>query len=327
MPSFENREIKKLFFKQKNMFIDWQLSNICNYSCDYCNTRSNGGDLGWPTLDQATNLVDQIVKKSNHAYRTYNLLGGEPVLWKQFGDLTRYIKNTDPNSVIQILTNGSRTLRWWEQYADTLDKVVITHHTKFASAEHIADVVEAIYPYANVSVQVLMDKLHFQKSVSDFDYLISRLKGFHISAKKGETHLGSGKWMEYTEDELRWISDALIRTKENTQTNPDIPILKDKNIFVRELFATDGNEIWKTSNKDLIVNDANHFNGWRCNIGIDMICVNSNGNITPASSCFQDEILGNYKTDKEIEWKNTPYVCKYDGCFCGADIEIEKWKK
>jgi MoaA/NifB/PqqE/SkfB family radical SAM enzyme len=327
MSSIEKRNITGLFFKQRNMFIDWQLSNICNYSCTYCNFRSNGGNFGWPTLEQSTKLVDKILEKSDHTYRTYNLLGGEPVLWREFGELTRYIKENDSNSVIQILTNAGRTLRWWKQYAETFDKVVITHHAHAASAEHIADVVEAIYPYCTVSVQVLVDVNNFHKVVSDFDYLIDRLNGIHVSPKKAETHLGSGIWMDYSPEQLKWIDDAYEQTIINNRIPTSIEELRDKNKFYREMYATDGNHTWVSSNKELIITDKNHFNGWKCNIGTDMVCINSNGDITPASSCFQTEILGNYKTGGDIKWPSASYTCIYDGCFCGADIEIEKWKK
>ena len=96
------------------MYIDWQLSDVCNFKCTYCNLASMGGVEGWPTLEQAKGLVDNILSHSDHDYRTYNLLGGEPTLWKHFGELCTYIHNEDESHVIQVLTNGSRTKRWWQ---------------------------------------------------------------------------------------------------------------------------------------------------------------------------------------------------------------------
>ena len=320
------KNIDRIFFEQRNMYIDWQLSNVCNYDCLYCNDTSKGGYYTWPTLEQAIRLVDHIVKNSDHEYRTYNLLGGEPILWKHFGDLCEYIKEVDENSVIQTLTNGSRTLRWWEQYAEKMDKVVISYHAHTANREHIEQVVRILAPYAYVSVQLLADIAHFDKVMYDFDYFIEHLPGVNITPKKGQIMLGYGEWMPYTDSQLEWFQTALRKTEENNQRDYIVDEQREQK-FIRTVFAGYENEIWETNNKDLTINDLNHFNGWHCNIGKDMLCVRADGTLKPSSACFDEISFGNYKTDISLkDFRTNGYVCRYDSCFCGADLEIEKWK-
>ena len=322
-------EIVELFFQERNMFIDWQLGDVCNFKCAYCNDDSMGGKVGWPELDAAKYLVDQVVQHSDHEYRTYNLLGGEPTLWKHFGELVEYINQEDSDNLIQILTNGSRTLRWWESYAKYLDKVVISVHIKTSTVDndHIRQVVEICQKYNSVSIQLLMDITCFDQCVEAFDYFVQHLPGVKVSAKKGETFLGSREWMPYTQEQLDWMEQSLERSKYNESRPTVVDREKKKKKRNRVFKARDNNnQIKVTSNKDLILTDQNHFKGWECNIGIDMISIKPHGDIYPSSACFKEVPMGNYKNYQAIQWPQTPFVCKYDGCFCGADIEIEKRK-
>jgi MoaA/NifB/PqqE/SkfB family radical SAM enzyme len=309
------------------MYIDWQLSDVCNFKCTYCNLASMGGVEGWPTLEQAKGLVDNILSHSDHDYRTYNLLGGEPTLWKHFGELCTYIHNEDESHVIQVLTNGSRTKRWWQTYAPTMDKIIISHHvatTKDRSPEHTIMVAETCHPNSNVSIQILMDIDNFDECATHFNVMLARLPGIRITPKKGETNLGSGEWMPYSPEQLAWFDDALVRAKANEQRISPIHKAIGNKPIDRRFFASDGVTEWHTSNKDLIINDANHFEGWNCNIGLDMIAVKPSGQIRPSSSCFKNVTLGNYRTSSTINWPKAPFVCNQASCFCGADIEVEK---
>ena len=316
--------VKQLYFKRSNMYIDWQLSDVCNFHCVYCNEQSMGGQQGWPTRDQATTLVDEIINHSEHEIRTYNLLGGEPTLWRHFGDLCTYIKEHDPNSIIQVLTNGSRTTRWWEKYAPYMDKVIVSHHAHTSSAQHVVDVVEICQPYNAASIQVLVDQPNFDQCRADFDLFLEKLPGVNISAKKGETFLGSGKWMPYTDEQLDWLAGTLEQTRANNQREPRVSRPDSRRVWDRRLYASDGETEWQTSNKQLIINDQNHFRGWHCNIGRDMLSVKPNGDLAPSSACFKEERLGNYRDGTGITWPQRAYVCVYEGCYCGADLEIEK---
>lgn len=318
--------IDRIFFQNSNLYVDWQLSDTCNYKCHYCNFESMGGKYTWPELSLAKNLIDQIVKSSSHDYRTYNLLGGEPTLWKFYGDFCQYIKSVDHNSVIQTLTNGSRTLRWWQQFAPYMDKVVISHHSASSSAEHTSDVLKICSSHCSVSVQVLMDANNFDECVEHFDYLLSNNSGSRIVAKKAEVSLGSGIWMQYSDEQQEWLKNSLIRTQKN-ESNPN-SYVRTKDIIDRKVYAGSGDKYWQSSNKEIIINNWNHFKGWKCNIGLDMLSIRPNGDIKPSSACFDDVILGNYKDpDFKLVVPSNRYICKYESCFCGADIEIEKYKE
>jgi organic radical activating enzyme len=307
------------------MYIDWQLGDVCNFQCAYCNFQSRGGVAGWPEYEKATALVKNILAHSTHEYRTYNLLGGEPTLWKHFGELCAYIKQHDKNSVVQVLTNGSRSLRWWNTHAVDMDKVVISHHSHAADPEHTAAVVDICQPYNSVSVQILVDVHNFDQCQNHFYQIVSRCPGISVSVKKAETELGSGVWQSYSDNQLTIMGDMQRDAKLNNSLPARHARRSDRRqAYARVIYGSDGEMEWITSNKDLILSQQNKFSGWRCNIGIDMLCVKANGDLKPSSSCFKDEILGNYLQSDDIAWPQTAYTCVYSDCFCGADIEVEK---
>lgn len=319
--------ITHLFFDQPNLYIDWQLGNVCNYNCYYCNDDSKLGNYRWPSYEKCTTLVDKILEHSVpiHGYRTYNLLGGEPTIWKDFGKLCKYIKEKDKNSIIQILTNGSRTTRWWEENKTFLDKVVISYHNNTAEPEHIVEVVNILKEYVAVSIQVLMDAKNFDDCKNTFHFFINSLPGVKVGAKKLETVLGSGEYMEYTEEQNMWMqwSGKLSRDNEIFKIEK-----KRDSEFKRILFLKDKDGvITESSNKEIINANLNNFKNFKCKIGIDMLSIKANGNITPSSACFTDKIMGNYLLGTDIKWFTEPFTCIYDKCFCGADIEIEKYEE
>ena len=161
----------KIETRNNIMAVDWILSNVCNYKCTYCSPDSNGGDLYWPDIENCRIAIERITEQSSHDHRIYTILGGEPTVWKNFTRLSEIIKEIDPNSVVNILTNGSRTINWWNRTKPYLDKVSISYHHEQADPDHIIEVVKEIKNDCQTNIQMLMDVNHFDKCVNIFEKL------------------------------------------------------------------------------------------------------------------------------------------------------------
>ena len=132
--------------------------------------------------------------------------------------------------------------------------------------------------------------------------------------------------MEYSSSQQEWLKNSLVRTRTN-ETLPN-DYIRTKDVINRKVFAGSGDKYWQSSNKEIIINNWNHFKGWKCNIGLDMLSIRPNGDVKPSSACFNDVVLGNYKEpDFKLILPLNEYTCEYESCFCGADIEIEKYKQ
>jgi MoaA/NifB/PqqE/SkfB family radical SAM enzyme len=310
-------KLYKIQTKNNIMVIDWILSNVCNFKCSYCTPDSNGGDLYWPDINQCETIVRRITEQSTHDYRIYTILGGEPTVWKDFTRLSEIIKEVDPNSVVNILTNGSRTLNWWNRTKQYLDKVSISYHHEQADVDHTIEVVNNIKDYCQTNIQMLMDINHWDKCVDIFEKLRDNTT-VPIQIKKLQVEFGKKDWMQYSEEQIIWMQQAHRSTAIRPITK------RNKTSLGINCYYDDGSVIEET-NHELIQAAKNKFKGWACNIGRDLLVIKANGDIVPANACNQKVVMGNIKKDPaNFNLLSTPIICDYNECTCGSDIEINK---
>jgi len=87
-------------------YVEFYITNVCNFSCDNCNRFNNyyfSGQQKWSDYkdiykEWSTKIDLQIMK----------ILGGEPTLNPTFMDWVDGISNLWPNTTLHITTNGSR---------------------------------------------------------------------------------------------------------------------------------------------------------------------------------------------------------------------------
>ena len=301
------------------LVIDWVLSNICNYKCSYCSPSSNGGDIKWPSLEECKSVISQIKKQSNHTYRFYTLLGGEPTLWKYFQTVCEFIKKEDCNSVINILTNGYRSVSWWNKSKLFLDKVSISFHHGTAKTEHVINVVNNIADSCQVNVQLLLDKDNFDKCEYNFWKILEGIDGINkkipVIPKKLQTTFGNSVWMKYTNNQQDKMIKMFECSKKIIPVNRNICSLGAQVIY-------EDNTTEKIGNHEIIINNKNKFKNWKCKIGQDLIVLRNN-KVYISNSCNKDKIIGDLQNFKLL---TEPIICKYNECLCGSDIEVTKWK-
>ena len=309
----------KIETRNNILVVDWILSNVCNFKCSYCTPDSNGGDLYWPDIEQCEVAIKSITQQSTHDHRIYTILGGEPTVWKNFTKLAQIIKNVDENSIVNILTNGSRTINWWNKTKPYLDKVSISYHHEQADVDHIIEVVNTIQYDCQTNIQMLMDVNHWDKCVEIYEKLRDNTQA-PIQIKKLQIEFGQREWMQYTDEQRKWMYDSHKLTNGRPSTK------RNKTSLGINCFYEDGS-VKQENNHDLIQAGLNKFLDWSCNIGRDLIVIKANGDVVPANACNQKVIMGNIKTNPAgIAILKTPIICKYTECTCGSDIEITKEK-
>lgn len=94
-------------------FIEWKIHNVCNYNCSFCPSRHKNGSQRWFSLDQYKSYIDKLYHLCEGAPYWIQFTGGEPTLFPKLIELCQYIKSK--NGLVSLISNGSRTLRWWEE--------------------------------------------------------------------------------------------------------------------------------------------------------------------------------------------------------------------
>jgi len=266
----------------KLLKIYYDLSNVCNYKCWYCFPDFNSGDKPWPDVE--------VVKKSlvalvNH-YRTSNLvddielilLGGEPTLWSKLTELTQHLLD-NCNVKVVLLTNGSRTLRWWEEHSHHFFNINISVHHESAKIDHIVKLGELLYDKDAVfNTNVLMDHKNWDKCMANYDRIMATEKKWPVIVKP----LYIDGVFDYTPEQMKFLETTLKRMPEDRMMHryEDDVAVKNYTAF----FSDD--TTFKTSNPNWFgLNLHNRFKGWECNVGIEILFINNQG--TVHSSCGQ----------------------------------------
>src|SRR6056297_2904141 len=111
------------------VLVDWMLGNRCNFACDYCPKSLHDGSIPWIGLDDAKDFLRQV----HDHYMTglgqdvwLQLTGGEPTQYPRFFDLCEAAHGFGMK--VAVISNGSRTERFWERASTVLASVILTYH-------------------------------------------------------------------------------------------------------------------------------------------------------------------------------------------------------
>lgn len=320
--------------------IDWMMGNTCNYSCSYCHPTVYGGSIPWPEVDTGM----KFVKRATDHYRSigknkivWNLLGGEPTVWKDFSKFFTAVKEYDPDCIVRILTNGSRTLGWWERNKHLFDELIISFHPEKADYKHCTEVANILADAGViVSIQVCMYPPMAEYCVEAAKYFHEHSRAAGVLAKSLQETLIDERTMLYEDEFLKEIRQydgepkALQPELRNSYEFEHALNQKKHNRpaygkMMRFVNTHNGQQEFMQAN-DAMSSGRNSWEGWMCNIGTESLKVYENGNVTSGSACFGKLIHGTINDPDNIEFPTAGRVCEYEWCSCIADVEITKWR-
>jgi organic radical activating enzyme len=300
--------------------------NVCNFSCDYCFPGSNEGNYpfikNWSIIsDNVKHLFNYYIKHTHKKRFDINISGGEPTLWPDLGNFCTALKQNFDVSIM-IISNGSRTLRYWEENGDKFDQVVLSCHHKETDLSHTIAVADLLYKKTiGVSGLVMMDPNNWDKCIN----IVNRLKTSKYS------------WPIYVqkiEGTYEYSDSQILYLQKSTQRWPNpfyyYKIYKKAFSYQKQPYAIfkDGRKK-KLSINDVTANNWNNFYNWRCNLGVDSIQIMPDGRLS--GSCDQllfgmDHYFNIFDEDFKDKFNPTiqPTICKKIYCGCITDINMTK---
>ena len=142
--------------------ITWQVSNLCNFRCSYCNESNwNGSNLNLDVnavkqgLDK---IIDYELSKGYTRLKVF-FSGGEPTYWKPLIPVMEHIKNSGMEVKFAINTNLSNPLSWWEKHVHLFDDVVASYHPEFVDIEHYL----TVYKFLSDKVNYLCGRMRMHE--------------------------------------------------------------------------------------------------------------------------------------------------------------------
>jgi len=318
--------------------VRWSPTNVCNFACEYC----------WPDSHAAThtapNNLDQVIANFKHLFNQYQAVGktkfhieisgGEPTVWRDLEKFCTSIKE-EHDVYITIISNGSRSIRWWKENGHLFDDVVLSYHEAQADVHHHIKVADTLFELgAKVVVSVLMDTSCWDQCVQAIDLMkeysnhrwfihaVEVIPQHHLTNRKVIPIFGDDKLL--TKQQKEFLSTSLKQF-------PKVTWLADNfdRIRVYESRATlDNNSTFNARTEDYITKSLNHFYGWTCNVGVDSIYIGWDGSIS--ASCTQPLFDKQYNvlSEKFAEEFNSsviaPVKCTIQNCFCKPETHVSK---
>jgi len=90
----------------KEFYVQWHITEICNFDCFHCYKESYRKELSFDSLKIAADMLEKISEEKNCVF-TISLTGGEPFLKPEVYDLAEYLDKKIFIKKLNFITNGS----------------------------------------------------------------------------------------------------------------------------------------------------------------------------------------------------------------------------
>jgi len=295
----------------RQVVIDWTLGTTCNFACAYCPPALHDGRAKWQPVERVLLLCDDMkAHYGDHLGRQVWLqfTGGEPTLHPQIRTILEAAAGHGFRA--SLISNGSRTLRFWEGTRAHLDRVILTYHDAFVDHDHFVTVAAFLSETMPVHVNVTVHPDRFDAILDKADDVAQKVSKATLTVKPLRVGFGDVLY-DYTPDQLARLGsrDALggfdeyfgPRGKMRVDYEDGAHTLRDASEFL-----TRGENTWL---------------GWRCDAGLESLRVTATGDVY-RSVCSSGGRLGNlYDT---VTLPRTALRCDKVRCSCIGDILISK---
>ena len=289
------------------------LGNACNFACSYCPANLHDGSVRWQGVDEVVALYDAI--RAHYAQRLgkqvwIQFTGGEPTMHPRIVELLEAA--SDRGFAVSLISNGSRTLRFWQKIRDHLDSVILTYHSEFVAHPHFLEIGRYLDQAMPVHVNVTMLPDRFDETYDRAVEIAETLPGATLSLKPLREDFRDGLY-PYSPDQLRRMEAGIDVPGQKRGATP-------RGVMIAR--TADGRDE-RTRANAFILRGSNRWRGYACNAGLESLRVKGNGQIYRAV-CASGGQLG--RLGAPIALPTEPIRCDRDSCGCIADILITKWR-
>lgn len=263
-------EIKKAI---DTLYIYWTITDYCNFKCSYCPDDLHSADYakqkkpGFPTDEEIGIFIDNILEKHLQGrFLNMTISGGEPTLHPMFKTI---IERMNPHGSVEVVTNGSRSVEWWQDMQVLPNKVTISLHPEFSNLNKINELgLFLLDNNVDLMFNLMCDTENWEWVTNVKELLNEKLHG-HINAKILTDHKNpatDGKPYSYYEEQL-----AFIKKQQSTIPNSD----ERKRVYgIYDDGSKSGLDAFK-----LVTNNEHSFTGWSCSAGRSGLRVHFDGNV------------------------------------------------
>lgn len=294
--------------------VNWCLGNTCNFKCSYCPSGLHDGSKRWPDIETVKAFILKV--KSQHPNKNlyFEFTGGEVTLYKHFTELCKFCNDNEVK--VGIISNGSRTIRFWEEHKQYLDHICLSYHPEFSNADHFIDVVKLVHDEVRTHVNIMMSPEKFDSCCAVAER-ITEINNISMALQPLIVDFGDTLY-EYSPQQQE------VFDKQHELFSKKIKFTKRVEYYrgaMREVYA-DGSSQVKSAHR-FIADKTNDWSGWKCFAGVEQLIVDMDGRIY-RGWCKVGGAIGHI--EQEINLPTTPVLCNKTMCHCNYDIMSTKIK-
>jgi MoaA/NifB/PqqE/SkfB family radical SAM enzyme len=301
--------------RQEWFVVNWCLGNTCNFSCSYCPDSLHDGSHKWPDLNMVKNFISRVMEQTAPKKVYFEFTGGEVTLYKDFTEVCKHA--TSLGARVGLISNGSRTIRWWEEHKQFFDHVCLSFHPEFSDENHFIKVVELLSNDIRTHINIMM-------SPQKFDYcyeVANKVKECsNISiALQPLIHDFGDTLFDYNDYQKR------IFDLQHELISKHIKHTKSFEFYrgAMKMVWSDGREQVSAAHR-FISQKINNWNGWKCWAGVEQIIVDMDGRCW-RGWCKVGDSFGHIDHEN-LKIPTDPVLCNKTMCHCNFDIMSTKIK-
>lgn len=305
----------------------WELTLLCNLRCIHCGSTAGKKREDELSLDESYKIIDDLKKTG---CKSIALMGGEPLIYKDFWNIARRIK--EKGIELCVITNGTifskdtfiklKELRP-RAIATSIDGANPKTHDKIRGVNGCFDktmafINKALYYDLPVSVITTVSKINISELNDIKDILLNKKIAWQIQIAGGEGG--------------RFNKDLLLNEEEFYSVGVFIDYIRSR-YSVKELPVIGAHDIGYNSR---IIKQTSLYKEWDgCQAGISVIGIRSNGDVLGCLSINDDRFVeGNIRKKSIYDiWNDEnsfsytrKFKKKYAGNNCKDCRYIEKCK-
>ena len=282
-------------------YVNWWLTDHCNWDCSYCHDIIKRGDLPFLDLNAIKDFLDQtsIYCRQIGKQMYLDITGGEVTQYPFLDDMLAHAKSH--NACIKIRTNASQSIDEFAKTLTYLDIIEIEFHPEHTQTSHFLLCLNAAAKKTDLLVSINLNAIpdRFQE-VEQLDETIKN------------------KWPQFNVKFKMLFEDPVRNTKPMFYQEPQKEKLKRQS---GSMILEYDNDQEYTDYQTLILENKNQFENWSCNIGIEQIIVDAWG-IVRRGHCRQGGSIGSI--GNTVRFDGLTVTCKKSHCVNGFDILATK---
>jgi len=302
--------------EHKNWFVvNWCLGSTCNYACSYCPKDLHDGLKGWPDPNVIKNFILNVKVTHPDKKLYFEFTGGEVTLYKHFIDICKFC--TEHDVKVGLISNGSRTIRYWEENKQYFDHVCLSYHPEFAEEKHFVEVAKILHDDVRTHVNIMMSPEKFDHCYS----VANKVKNI------GNVSMALQPLIHDFGDTLYDYNDfqKKIFDKQHDLITKHIKFTKSFDYYRGAMKKVDADSNGQVSSAHRFISDkTNDWSGWKCYAGVEQLIVDMDGRIF-RGWCKVGEEIGHI-SDENLNLPTEPIVCYKTMCHCNFDIMSTKEK-